>query len=220
MSQYPAWSKPEADYLNHLAGDLPFPELVARYQDEAQQQGWPARSANAILQRLRRTGQKGHVRQGAWLTTGGVAELLGCNCSRVEAWFHIESIVRILQPRRHGHFNYTHRNAWVRLARERPMVLGGISAERLFLLLEDRELANHVARTYRHPLGDYRVRCVETGQVWPSAAAAARQLHVHHTTITLSIRQRRPVASLGLRFEALRNAADPSQPLRFRNRTA
>jgi hypothetical protein len=106
-----------------------------------------------------------------------------------------------------GPFRYISRTSWRRLARERPQALGGFDADRLFQLLEDRELAEEVASRFPRPRGDWRVRCVETGQVWPSAVAAAQELHVAQTTITLAMRQARPVRVLGMRFEALREVA-------------
>jgi PAS domain-containing protein len=110
----------------------------------------------------------------------------------------------ILQPVWRGKFRYVSRAAWRRLARQRPQALGGFSADRLFQLLEDRELAEQVASRYPRPRGDWRVRCVETGQVWPSAVKAAAELHVSQAAITLAMRQARPVRVLGMRFEALR----------------
>jgi hypothetical protein len=57
-------------------------------------------------------------------------------------------------------------------------------------------------------MGDYRIRCVETGRIYPSSSAAARELHVTQSTISLAMKQRRPVRSLGLTFQALRSATD------------
>jgi hypothetical protein len=107
-----------------------------------------------------------------------------------------------------GHFFYIERRAWRRLAREMPRVLGGFPADRLFLLLEDRELADTIAARYSRPMGDWRIRCVETGRIYPSCGHAAREHHVTQACISLAIRQRRPVRALGLTFQALRNATD------------
>jgi hypothetical protein len=220
MSQYPSWSPPEAEYLDRLVGDLPFPELVARFHRQAQRQGWPPRTERAILARLRRTGQRASGRCGAYLTTGAAAELLGCPGTRVEAWLRQRRVRDILQPIWAGKTRYIERKAWRRLARERPQVLGGFPADVLFLLLEDRELAESVASRYRAAMGDWRIRCIENGRIYRSASAAARELHVTQSAISLAIKQRRPVRALGLTFEALRSAADPPQPLRVRNRAA
>mgnify|MGYP006269077753 CR=1 FL=1 len=208
MSQYPAWSQAEADYLDSLAGDVPFQELVARYQRHAKRQGWPARSYTAILQRLRRTGQYARARQGACLTSGGVAEILGCPGTRVGAWLKRQDIRRILQPRRVGHFFYVERAAWRRLARSMPQVLGGFGVDALFMLLEDRELAEQVAAQHPVEWGDRRIRCIETGRIYANCGEAAEQLHVHRSTINLAMNQRRPVTSIGLTFEPLRQAVN------------
>jgi hypothetical protein len=85
-----------------------------------------------------------------------------------------------------------------------PRVLGGFSADALFSLLEDRDLAEAVATAHPRPMGDWRVRCIETGQIFSSCGAAARELHVTQACISLAIRQARPVAALGMTFEALR----------------
>jgi hypothetical protein len=204
VSQYPFWSREEADLLDTLAGDVPFPDLVARFQRQAKRSGWPSRSDKAILTRLRRTGQRGHVRCGHELTTGGVAALLGCPAARVEAWLRREPIREILQPRWIGRTRYIERRAWRKLATEMPNVLGGYTADQLFLLLENRELAERVAGTYRCKKGDWRIRCVETGWIYSSCGEAARAYHVTQACISLAIRRGRPVASLGLTFEALR----------------
>jgi hypothetical protein len=58
-----------------------------------------------------------------------------------------------------------------------------------------------VAQQYPRQMGDWRIRCVETGKVWATAGQAARELHVDQATIRLAMRERRAVAVLGLRFE-------------------
>jgi hypothetical protein len=198
------WSRMENELLHQLAGDVPFPELVERMHRTAITNGWPVRSAKSIAMRLRRTGQRARARDGEWTTTGGAADILGCPCTRIEAWLRRKHIAEILQPRRFRTFRYISRRSWRRLARESPRVLGGFDVERLYGLLEDRELAEQVAREHPRPMGDFRIRCVETGQVWGSCSKAARELHVSQGAISLAIRQQRPVTVLGLRFEALR----------------
>jgi hypothetical protein len=203
----PRWTRPESEFLESLAESFPIKEIANRYRRKAGQVGWPERSAKAIHLKLVRMGHHTRVRAGEWVTTGGAAEILGCSCTRVEAWLRTKRNREILQPIWRGAFRYVSRASWRRLATERPQALGGFDAERLFVLLEDRELAESIAARYPRPRGDWRIRCVETGQVWPSAVSAARELHVTHQTITLAMRQARPVRALGMRFEALREVA-------------
>jgi hypothetical protein len=144
---------------------------------------------------------------GECLTSGGIAEILGCPQSRVNAWLRRSAARAVLQPRKAGSFWYIERRALRRLAREMPQVLGGFGVDALFQLLEDRELAEEVCRQCPSHWGDKRIRCIETGRVWPSCSAAAEALHVDYTTISLAIQQRRPVRVLGLRFERVRQPA-------------
>ena len=201
------WKKPEVDFLDSLAGDYPIQEVVNRYQRKARDMKWPYRSKEAIHRKMIRMGYNIRVKTGEWVTTGGAAEILGCPGTRVEAWLRTKRNHEILEPVWRGDTRYISRLSWRRLARQRPAVLGGFDADRLFQLLEDRKLADAVALRYPRPRGDWRVRCVETGQVWPSATKAAAELHVSQSAITLAMRQERPVRVLGMQFEALREVA-------------
>jgi hypothetical protein len=203
----PRWTREEADFLESLAGQYPIREVAGRYRRMATIKGWPFRSNDAVHLKMVRMGYHVRVRTGEWVTTGGAAEILGCPCARVEAWLRTKRNREILRPAWRGAFRYVSRQNWRRLARQRPQALGGFDADRLFALLEDRELAEQIAARYPRPRGDWRVRCVETGQVWPSAVAAARDLHVSQAAITLAMRQARPVRVLGMTFEALRDVA-------------
>ena len=200
------WTAAENEYLERLVGDVPFPVLVRRMKIAATANGWPDRSDKAISQRIRRTGQASGARHGDWTTTGGVGEILGCPGTRVEAWLRRKCVRDLLAVRHVGKRRYIERRGWRRLARLMPRVLGGFSADVLFLLLEDRELADAVAAAHPRPIGDWRVRCVETGQVFASAGAAAIEHHMSQSAISMAIRRRRPVPTLGLTFEALRGA--------------
>jgi hypothetical protein len=211
MTHPPRWTQPEIDHLEQLAGDVPFPVLLRSMKYKATYEGWPPRTDKAIVLRMRRSHQLGRARTGEWTTTYGAAELLGCPGSRVEAWLRRKPVLQILAPEWTGGTRYMSRRSWRRLAREMPRVLGGFSADVLFALLEDRDLAEAVATAHPRPMGDWRVRCVETGQIFSSCAAAARELHVTQACISLAIRQARPVAALGMTFEALRGAG-PSVP--------
>jgi hypothetical protein len=209
---YHRWSQDEIAHLDQMAGELPFAVLVKSMRGKAKQRGWPVRGAKAIAERMTRTHQPRRARVGEWTSCYGAAEILGCPGSRVEAWVRRRQVRDVLEPRVVGTVRYISRASWRRLARVMPRVLGGFSADALFLLLEDRQLAESVAAQYPQSIGDWRIRCVETGQIWPSCIAAARELNVSQAAISKAIRDRRPVHCLGMTFEALRGAR-PSVPL-------
>lgn len=204
MIRRPRWTPAELDYLEQLAGEIPPQFLMGRMKAKARELGWPHRTEQAITEQVLRMGYTKRCRFGEWTTTGGAAEVLGCSTQRVHSWLKRKRIREILKPQRSGGQYYVWRTSWRRLAREMPRVFGGFGADALFLLLEDRELADAVAAAHPGPMADWRVRCVETGQVWPNCAAAARELHVTGSAITCAIRERRSVVALGMTFEALR----------------
>ena len=78
-----------------------------------------------------------------------------------------------------------------------PYVLGGATVEALFALLEDRALAEKVALEHPCHWGDLRIRCIETGRIYANCDEAAQLLHVDRSTISVAIKQGRPVRSLG-----------------------
>lgn len=206
MSYPPRWTAAENEYLERLVGDVPFPVLVRRMKIAATANGWPPRTDSAIASRIKRIGMIMGARHGDWTTTGGAADILGCSGERVAGWLRRSRIRELLMPRLVGHVQYIDRRGWRRLATEMPRILGGFSSDALFMLLEDRELADAVAAAHPLSIGDRRVRCVETGQIWSSCVSAGAAFHLTKTPISRAIRRGRPVPTLGLTFEALRGA--------------
>jgi hypothetical protein len=202
----PRWTQPEIDHLEQLAGDVPFPTLLRSMHYKATAEGWPRRTDKAIVMRMRRSRQFCRARTGEWTTTYGAGEILGCPGTRVEAWLRRKPVAAILDPQWTGGTRYINRRSWRRLAKQMPRVLGGFSSDALFALLEDRDLADAIAQQHPRPMGDWRVRCIETGQIWQSCGAAARELHVSQAAVSLAIRQHRQLTALGMTFEALRGA--------------
>ena len=206
MTHPPRWTQPEIDHLEQLAGDVPFPTLLRSMHYKATAEGWPPRTDKAIVMRMRRSRQFCRARTGEWTTTYGAGELLGCPGTRVDAWLRRKPVAAILDPQWTGGTRYINRRSWRRLAKQMPRVLGGFSSDALFALLEDRDLADAIAVAHPRHMGDWRVRCVETGQIWQSCGAAARELHVSQAAVSLAIRQGRQLTALGMTFEALRGA--------------
>lgn len=200
------WTEPEVQFLNDHGEFLPLAILIRRFQAHASAEGWPPRTAKAIHLKLLKLGcPTSRIRADDLMSPGAVAAILGCSAGRVIHWIVVNTA--LLRPTWGGRRRYVSRESWRRLARQKPEVLGGFGADRLFELLEDRELAEAVAAAYPRRLRDYRIRCVQTGQVWRSAPHAAAELFVSPSVIRDAVREQRPVASLGLRFERLRGAA-------------
>lgn len=208
------WSEEEAAFLNELLGEEPLELVTATYRREARRRGWPPRTVAAIQNRARRTGQRTGCRAGEWLTTGGAAELLGVPLGRMTRWLADPAIAAALTPKRVGGNWFISRRGFRRMARQMPERFGGFGHDRLLALLEDVELVEQLVAEHPVARSDYRVRCVETGQVFPSCTEAGRRHHVSPRTISEAIKRGRPVQSIGLSFVALRN--EKAQPCKQR----
>ena len=165
------WTQAETDRLEMLAGTVPLPEVIQRYNSWAvrQRPPLPHRSTAAIWRHACR--QRISLRCcGDKLTISDAASLLGVTFARIRRWTKLG----YLRTYNYG-WVYVARADLVAMAWERPELFCGISWDRLYQLLEDEGVCHHIARApgYRvGPLGQRRVRCVETGQVFPSFNAA------------------------------------------------
>ena len=206
----PEWSPEEVRYLSEIGDSLPLGMLIYRFRRRADARGWPARTNGAIANKAFKLGLRSRdnrVRADDLTSPGGAAQILGCLPDRVSKWFDDPSLSPILKPVFCRNVRYVDRKGWRRLAGERPDVLGGFGVDRLFMLLEDRDLAQAVAEAYPYQRKDNRIRCIETGKIWPSASHAAREHFVTFSAICYAIRERRPVTVLGLTFERVQPGA-------------
>jgi hypothetical protein len=184
------WSPEELAYLNEIGESLPLGMLIYRFRRRADARGWPARTNGAIANKAFKLGLRSRdnrVRADDLTSPGGAAQILRCLPDRVSKWFDDPSLAPILRPVASRNVRYVNRAGWRRLARERPDVLGGFAV------------------AYPCQRKDYRIRCIETGRIWPSASHAAKEFFVTFSAICYAIRERRPVTVLGLTFERVRN---------------
>ena len=190
------WTDAESAALLELAGDLPLDLLARVWASEASKHGWPLRDRAAIKRRLNRMGTS-VVPTGKWLTIGALAGL-GFTRTTVTNWLR-KGIVPALRSHG-GHPFYFQRADVVRLARQQPWRFGGCDVDELFLVLGDRKLAERIAEQYpfRHACAR-RVKCLETGRVFPTANEAAATAYCTVRAIRTGIREGRPV--VGFRWE-------------------
>lgn len=188
------WTDPENFYLVEIVGDIPRPMLHNAYNKWAAQHGHPRRTADAIRSQAIRLGLT-FTPVGTWITKSEVARTLGVSEHRVNSWGHnyID-----FPNRKLGGKSYLYRRDLIHWLRKHPHLLGGIDRQALFLLLEDEDLADEIAATYPFPPGAAPVRRVDTGKIYPSHQAAADDLHVVRSSVTLAIREGRPCAGVQL----------------------
>ena len=180
----PRWTTAELDSLESIAANMP-PDLVSRnYNSWATRNGYPNRTHQALLTRISRCGM-GRV-YGDWLSSSMICRTIGVSINTTQYWSDRYDIPCHRDGRRARFFR---RSDLIRVARERPEIFGGIPADQLFLLLEDRQLADAIAVSHpRRAMEPRPVRAIETGWHYPSVRAAAARMFIARQAITYSIR--------------------------------
>lgn len=179
------WSDREINMLEQLAGDYPPDRLTIVYNNWALRQKFPRRTHQAILTRLSRSGITAKA-IGDWVSCSYICATLGVGKDTPQRWTD-----RFEIPCHRGSRNarFFLRSELRQVAQERPAIFGGIQADRLFLLLEDRELADRIAAKHtRRAMEPRPVRAIETGWLYPSVRAAAARFNICRQAIQYAIR--------------------------------
>lgn len=188
MTSGTPWSTAELLALESMAGNSPADLAIRAFKSWAATNGHPPRSTSSIKGAVYRHGMSLDA-TGKWLTLGGIAAALGVSIDVPDHWVrHGLLVARHHSPGRRP-FRYVRRDDLMAFARKHPQRLGGIPADRLALLLEDEDLAKAIAAAHpRRPWHRKAVRCVETGEVYPTTRAAAAAEWVRRQAITYALR--------------------------------
>ena len=205
----PRWSDQEIEVLRQLSGDYPTSLAIQNFKTWATRNNSFPRSKFAIVRKMKELDIfSPNLRTGYFTTTGGAAELLGCSRHVIDGWLRNSTITAILRPVFRGNRKFVSRDSWRRLATKMPEVFAGFKSDNLFMLLEDRVLANAIAAKFTKRITDFRIRCIETGRIWPDAGKAAKELYISKRQLNIATKKRKSVKCLGLSFERLGNSPD------------
>lgn len=187
----PRWTAAEMEALEDIAGNYPPDRFSGVYNNWAAHNGYVLRSHQALLTKLSRQGLSARA-CGDWISSGYICEVLGVGADTPKRWSTRYGIPCHRDGRK---ARFYRRSDLRRVAQERPAIFGGISPSRLFMLLEDRELADRIAGSHgRRGMDPKPVRAVETGWLYPSVRAAAARVHVTRQAIQYAIRTGRTAA--------------------------
>jgi hypothetical protein len=136
---------------------------------------------------------------GTFISTGTIRALTGAGWLTIKRWINNGE----LNVKRSGRKLYISRVSLRRFVRDRPEYFTGLSISALTQLVDDVKLAEELAATPRSWVTGKRrqVRCLETGEVFPSAAAAGRRFNLSRSAVSLVVLGKRPGAG-GRHFEA------------------
>ncbi len=167
------WTKQELDQLEQLTGDIPWMYVSRRYNSWAAINGYPLRTTTALVRRQEEMGLRRRV-IGEWITTGVIARTLGVSYRSPQYWIAQGWLESTRFGEGRAYPNYVRRADFRSFARNHSHLLAGHSRGALLQLLEDEKLADELADMPPRHKGCTKVRCVETGRVYPSISAAAR----------------------------------------------
>lgn len=174
------WSARELEMLEQMLVDYPYKRVLSIYNSWAVQAGFVLRTELAIRQKIASLRVMDKA-SGDWVSAGYICAVLGVTLATPKYWANRHKIPCYRDGRRRRYFQ---RSELKSAARRQPEIFGGISADRLFLLLEDRDLADDIASRFTRRGTDPKpVRAVETGWLYPSITAAAKRMGVRHSSI-------------------------------------
>lgn len=182
------WSEAELSQLEMFAGDMPRATAINTYRSWAAKNGMPRRTETAIEGAIYRHGMSLRA-TGRWLTMSNIAAQLGITHECPQRWVTqgLLSATRIGKCARM--VSYVRRRDLVAFARAHPQSLGGVERSRLVMVLEDEALADAIVANHsRRPWHRKPVRCVESGRIWPTVRAAAKEVFVTRQAITYALR--------------------------------
>jgi len=198
------WTKEEIEIIEHLSLSLPPKMLYMTYCNMAAKAGLPKRSEPALRAKMQALGIP-LMPQIDWYTLLELSRLF--KATRHSVFRMIKHGLKAKKESNHRNQPYfVSRIELRRFARKRPDLYREFDRDGLFVVLEDEGLVDLIMQQplQRKPnrYNPTRVKCVETGNVYPSCRAAARMFFVDPSAIHGAAKRGHRVA--GYHWVALR----------------
>lgn len=187
----PQWTTEEEEMLFGLVGDLPWSVVVSVYNRWAVVNGYSLRTRRALHRRVNVAGYSIKA-IGTWIDITTVAELLGTTGECIRRWARDGMI----KTYREGKKYYIKRESLRAHAKRHPELFSGKRRDDLFILLDDRPLADQLADMPVGPRKGHKkpIMCVETGKIYQSYQLAAKTHYVTRSSLTSAVRKGTPSA--------------------------
>lgn len=199
------WSPTELEMLLSLIGDYPFTLAVRHYNKWAIENSYTTRTAGALRVKANKNGL-GITSYGYYIDCPAIAQLVGLSGETVRRWVRDGHLIAY----REGIKYYVSRKNLRHFARRFPAAFAGLPVATLVELFSSEAVAaEFAAMPPRKVTGKNRaVRCVETGQTYPSLKAAAAAHYVCRQAITTALVKGRTSADVHWRVVG----PDPYRP--------
>jgi hypothetical protein len=187
------WTQEETDWLIDHVNTMPLSRLARSFNLWTRLNGLPDRSKSAVDKKLRTLGYSNRPTV-EFYTFAKLAEMLQLSRDTVAGWKKLKEnpLETYRRDNKKQAFNYVTIKMFKDFARNHPACLGGANEVGLQMLLEDSRWAKEILRAYPKrpdPLWkQLRVRCIETGKIYPSLGAAGRDVFVVRQCIARSVK--------------------------------
>ena len=196
------WSKAELELLEDLTGNQPWARVLRRFNTAARQNSWPHRTDAAIrVQAENLCGSR--IACGEWLRLSVVQRITGVGPPAVMRWVHNGMLPVHLEGGDGRGRYYVHRSSLRKFSLRHPHYFAGLPHSDLAALFDPGSpLVERFAAMPRQLLvGQTRpVSCLETGEEYESAAAAARAIYVTSSALRAAVYKGTPTAGLHWRY--------------------
>lgn len=178
------WTDAEIDLLEKISGNYPSQEITKKYNGFCKRLGYPQRSENGVLNRLKRIGASQVATEDNWKMST-LAELLGVSRDKVRNWVsgryqRGERPGGLLPCRRLSNITAISKKDFKKFASEYPEKLKGIHPENLLFVLGDRALVRKITTAGRPTTGyRHRIMNCQTGEIFESARQAGEKLFMN-----------------------------------------
>lgn len=122
------------------------------------------------------------------LTTDRIVSALGIDENKIYRWIS-KGLKTTRGSRKNAARHYIAIKDLRKFAHSYPEEFAGVNWDELFMLIEDKDLVDQIKQ--QHPkrvFGPMRVRCVETGQVFRSQAAAAKHFYLYRSALYKAVK--------------------------------
>jgi len=196
------WSQAEIEELERLVGDFPWSRVLAHFRAAASEYEWPHRTEGAIRAKAEEIAGS-RIACGKWVRLSLIQQITGVTAPAAMRWVHQGLLPALLEGHSGRGTYYVNRAGLRQFAQKHPHYFSGLSVSDLAALFDlNSPLVDRFAAMPRQRLvGQPRpVRCLETGEEYPSAAAAARAIYVTPSAVRAAIYKQTPAAGKHWRY--------------------
>lgn len=182
---YTRWTKVEIDLLRSLAEMTPLYQMKGKYNSIASKMNLPRRTLQSIKSKCNKSAIviKPEVQT---YNVPHVARCLDVCHSTIYSWIKYEGLKASRRRNsRYLHYYISHRDLRA-FVRKHPQKFAGVDPLNLFILIDDKDLADKVTQQYPKRLPSQfpstRMRCVTTGKIYQSIGDLCRAHNFSRST--------------------------------------